>query len=205
LTVGSDANAQYVHHYRYSGAQPTPADCATIASAIAASYNSHLAAYAPATTILTNTIVTDLASSTGKQGNYASSWAGSRTGAAMDASCSLIVGYSSPLRYRGGHPRTYFSLGTVADLANPNSWNPAFINAVGPALVAFFASVVGTTISGGSVAAHSYVQYYQGHTYQANPPYHKIPTRLNPPVQWDVGAATPRQVPGNQRRRLRPG
>jgi hypothetical protein len=77
----------------YSGAAPTPGNCATLASDIAAAWSSHLAALVNADWTLTEIDVLDIASDSGASGQWVGSDSGTLSGNNLPSQCATNVEY----------------------------------------------------------------------------------------------------------------
>jgi hypothetical protein len=103
-------------------------------------------------TAMTEVEVTDLTSDTAGQGTFDITSTGTRAGAQLPASACFLVSYAVDKRYRGGHPRTYLSVGVQDDLASAQTWNTVFVPEVTSAwetlVTSLLASYGATTLTG---------------------------------------------------------
>ena len=113
-------------HFLWGGSSPGTAGCSLVATAVASALTGNLLAYMDTSTSFTQIEVTDLTSDTAGQYTLDIVGDGTRDGDYLPASASALVTYAVSKRYRGGHPRTYLSVGVFADLTSPNTWGSTF-------------------------------------------------------------------------------
>jgi hypothetical protein len=149
---------------------------------------------------LTAITVQDLTDRTKPVGTWSGSLAGTRTGSTWTpASMSVVVAKSIAVRYRGGHPRTYFLLGADGDFAGPGTWTAGFTGAVATGYNAYITAIKAAG-SGCTIVTESAISYYHGGSWSGG---HWHPTLRTPPVVNDVQGITVRSRIGSQRRRLK--
>jgi len=113
-TVGARQWSNIVH-YKFSGGGPSVGDLTTMGDALAGDWESLMTPYQDADTALTGVKLTDLTSALSAQTTIGADLVGTRTGAYLPASASVLVTYDVAVRYRGGHPRNYISVGVQAE------------------------------------------------------------------------------------------
>lgn len=158
-TLGSQ-NWAIVLHESWSGGGPSVADLDTYATALEASWSTNMKSIFPSDVVLTQIKVTDLTSSTGNQGTWSGSVAGTGSGQINSGNAAVLLNYPSSFRYRGGHPRTYLPPATAADLTNSNTWNGTLTGAVTTGWTAFCVTMNTSSYSSftcGGQCAVSYV------------------------------------------------
>src|ERR1700747_2316695 len=92
-TVGDDTNALVRQHWKYSGGPPLAADLVYFATQFDGYMANMLASLGGATVKLTSVIVTDIASSSGAQGEFAGIDSGARAGSPLTAGSAAILNY----------------------------------------------------------------------------------------------------------------
>jgi hypothetical protein len=111
-----------------------------------------------ADTTLTQVEVTDLTSSTSGQFTVDVSTPGTRAGSYLPASACVMVSYAVARRYRGGHPRTYLSVGVQGDLTDAQQWSSDFLPVITTAWEDFITALI-TTYSSTVVTGLIAIQY----------------------------------------------
>jgi hypothetical protein len=125
-----------IQHCAYSGGPPSTADLDTFAAAIALVLKNDFIPLYSSYITFTQVVVTDLASISGNQG-IATVASGSPSGGGYQGgNVATLVNYPSSIRYRGGHPRTYWPGGVQSDLASPSTWTTGYITAITAAITA---------------------------------------------------------------------
>jgi len=164
-----------ITHLAYSGGVPTAADALAFATwlygIVQAGDGTHtFASLADNETALEFVTVTDLASSMGVEETYLQTIDGARSGHPIAAQVSALLKYDQPLRYRGGHPRSYWHLGVSEDLTNPAEWSSAFVTACEDWAFAIGAAMAtGHTSGGVTVDGPWAVSYFSGHAPRVTP------------------------------------
>jgi hypothetical protein len=115
-----------VLHVGYSGTAPTNANLVQYCNQIHASWVTNMAPECPAPTSLATIQVTDLTSDTSASGELNTVAQGTRGDDSGPANAAVLVSYTVPQRWRGGHPRTYLYVGGVADYQGAAEWATAF-------------------------------------------------------------------------------
>lgn len=189
----------------YTGTAPTVAQANTFAAAISTAWGTNVAPLKNANGGLLSVDVVDLSSPTSAVGSHVGTVSGSRAGTEPEASISMVSSYTIGRRYRGGHPRGYWPLGSTADIANPRTWAGAFVTAVDTGLAAFFTAVNAAGWTGAGTLTHSNVSYYSGFTVVTSPTTGRarnVPKlRVGGPTIDTVTAINARSSVGLQRRR----
>jgi hypothetical protein len=204
-TVGTDAAAMDRIFIAYSGGPPTSANCVTLAGLLYIIFAAELAIYTNANNALTGVRVTDLASSTGGQGEHLQTTVGSIGPDDLGANSTALASMRIGRRYRGGKPRSYFPLGGASVMQTPQTWTSAFQVNVQAALNAIIADIAVTT-AGTTVLTHLVnVSYYHGFTVVTNPitgRARNVPTLRPAPIVDPVLSWVMELKLASQRRRL---
>lgn len=97
---------------------------------------------------------------------------GTRSGTAITAQNALVASWVVQNRYRGGHCRTYFPAGVLADTQGGNQWTPTFKNLAVTNFGNFLTAINGITVATGNFI-FIMLSYYSGS--------HKVPGQPPPP------------------------
>lgn len=130
-------------HAHYTGTAPTAPQLVTYAGAVGTQWNTNVAPLCGVDVNLTSVDVVDLTSSTSNSGTASTPHTGTRTGSGMGAQVCLVSSWLAPLRYRGGHPRSYWPGGTGADLSTPSTWSQTALTAFRAGFTAFLSGMNG--------------------------------------------------------------
>lgn len=202
--VGSDANAITRLFFRYTSGPPTPAQCATWAADFQGDWANFFEPLAHPDVNVYETIVTDIASSTGAQGTFSGINTGTRSGSFLGRATCGLVNMGVARRYRGGKPRMYLPIGTSSDLDANGNWNSSFLSACATQLTAWEAAVLARSVGGMTIDQQSNVSYYHGFTVVTNPSTGRarnVPTPRSSAVVDKINTWTTNVKPGTQRRR----
>ena len=137
-----------IQHLQYTGPAPSVADLQTLATSITTAWNTN---YAPLQATGVNLTGIDLADLTNPASSAASVTVtsnGTRTGTIMPASTCIVVSWIINVRYRGGHPRSYYPFGVIADIQTSRSWTTTFVTSVNSASNAYRTALNALTVSG---------------------------------------------------------
>ena len=156
-------------YWSYAGGEPSDATCATLATEVAAAWNTDLAPLAGTAVTLVEVVVTDLSSDSGGRGSWAGSNAGSRSGAATPVGVCAVQNYQISRRYRGGKPRTYWPFLTADDYYGNKAWAAASVAAVDTGWNAYTAAIGALSVGGVSGLAHVNISYYYKSVLVINP------------------------------------
>lgn len=191
--------------FKWSGTAPTATALNTLAETL---YNLLVSEGLPGlmspTTTLSGVLLEDLSSSLGAEGSHEANYEGTRSTNPLPADAAAVTSYEIPRRYRGGHPRSYWPVGTSKDLTTPDSFTAAFVEEVQAFITSVVAGFVGQSEGGTVVGNHVSVSYYEGFTAVENPLTHRyrnVPTLRATPVITDVTAIITRNYVGSFRRR----
>lgn len=192
----------FVH---WNGATPTAGNMASLCSFVAAQWETHMAPIVWVNIALVGVTARDLTSSTGAEGTWTGSNAGTRAGSPLPNAMCVLVNHQITRYYRGGKPRTYHPGGVAADLATNKAWTTTFQSAALSAWQSFIAGVL-TNPGPPSLDQLVNVGYYAG----VNPPITLPSGRvkqssklLATPNIDDIVNSSVNIRPGSQRRRLK--
>lgn len=143
-------------HWAYTGGPPDSVTCANLAQDFYTQFVATNCLHSIASnTSLLECRVTDLSSDTGAEGQHLATTAG---GDSFAGSCQIAVVVKLPvaLRYRGGHPKTFYPPFGDDKKADASSWIGSRCSDFSARLIswqiAMFGTVEGDTTLGGQVA-----------------------------------------------------
>lgn len=137
-----------IMHLQYTGAAPTVADLNTIGTSISTAWNTNFAPLATSAVTLTGIDLADLTNPAAAATSVTANVPGTRAGTAMAAQVCCVVSWVINVRYRGGHPRSYFPFGSNTDIQTVRTWTTAFVTAVNNGSTAFRTALNALTVSG---------------------------------------------------------
>lgn len=166
-----------IHYLQYAGAAPTVADLNTVGGNIVTAWQTQLAPLAGAHVLQTGIELADLTNAGAAQVSGASAGAGTRAGTALTNASCAVISWPINLRYRGGHPRTYFPGGMQADVTGNRLWTQAFVTALQAGAAGFRTALNAIAVSGTTYKLVA-VSYYTNHALRPTP----LPVTINIPV-----------------------
>ena len=206
-SYGGDTDVLSTIHEEYTGTPPTTAEIATFATACGAAWDSNMAAYASSAQVsLEEVYATDLSSDTAAQAQVAAVFPGTGGGAALPADTCFVIGYEIARRYRGGHSRGYWPLGTETEVLSPQLWTTAAVTAMTATFVGMQAAIAAAGWSGAGTISQVNVSYFSGFTVVTSPTTGRarnVPTVRATPLIDPIVDVVGRQPFGSQRRRVR--
>lgn len=198
---GFDAGSRF--YLGYAGSAPTPGNCTTLATDIAAAWESHLATEINDTFTLTEIDVLDITSLTGSSGQWTGSNAGSGSGTPLPAQAATNIEFDIARRYRGGKPRMFIPPSVTTNQADAGHWTDGFLTSVNAAFTAFIAEI--TALDIGSIGAlnHVNLSYYKGFTNITNSSgrTRAVPTYRDSALVDSVEGYATKALIGSQKRR----
>lgn len=182
-----------VLHFSYTGGPPDHSSCAEIASTISSGFNSTLTASLGTDVALLAVVVTDLSSDTGASGQDLTEHAGHISSPVPGNQMATCTKWPVALRYRGGHPKTFWPPLPTSTMADPSNWGDAAVSNWNSLVDDFIAVCVAASGGSTSVVDHVAVSYFSGHAMR--------PT----PLVLTLGSAqTNRRISSQRRRRNQP-
>lgn len=205
FTVGADQNVTTSLHFRYTGGPPSQANLNTIAQSVHDAFGTNLGAYLHTSIALNQVTVQDLADMTKPVGLWAGSTAGTATGTALPASIAAVAKYTIARRYRGGHPRGYWPLGTQNGVADAGHWLASTMTALTGVFNTFITAVkaAGAGITIGNQCSVSYYTQGPAYTLPSGKTRHASTLRTGSIPVDDVTIVSFNTRMGSQRRRLK--
>lgn len=192
----------YVH---YSGTAPTNAQLATFLTAVDTAWGTNMQPLQDGDTNTTEFNVIDLTSATSAVADKIVSRTGSRAGTTLPADVCAVISYEIARRYRGGHPRGYWRMGTATDESTPRIWGTAAVTAFKSGYDAWMTAVIAAGWTGAGTLSQVNVSYFNGFTVVTNPitgRARNVPTLRVSPVIDTVQSTICRTTYGTQRRRI---
>lgn len=163
---GYDAGSRF--YLSYSEGSPTAGQCDTLASDVAAAWETNLASIIDSEFALTEVDVLDIATDAGAFGNWTGSHSGSATGTSLPAQSAINIEFNIGRRYRGGKPRMYLPPGVTSDQLDAGHWDSTLIDATNTGFAAFMAEITALDIGMMGTLAHVSLSYYKSFTNLAN-------------------------------------
>jgi hypothetical protein len=139
-----------IFHVAYSGSAPSSSDLQNYLTSASGPVDTAYAAEMSVDNEVTGMRGTDLTSSTGAVAAITLTTAGARSGDFNPANVAVCASLEILRRYRGGHPRKYFSWGTSGTFASGSTkdWDSGFVNDCQAKLNAMLSGIVGITEGG---------------------------------------------------------
>lgn len=196
-----DAGSRF--YLSYTGSAPTAANCATLASDIAAAWETSMAGQFTAEWALTEVDVLDIASDTGLSGDWTGSHSGTNGGTSMPAQSATNCEFQIARRYRGGKPRMFWPPASTAQQADAGHWSSGYISGCGTAIGNFFAAIEALDVGAMGTLQHVNLSYYKGFTNLMNSSGREraVPTYRNTALHDNVTGYAVKALIGSQRRR----
>lgn len=187
----------------YSGSPPSGANCATLASDIASSWNTRLAGNFTTNWVLTEIDVLDIASLTGLSGQWTGSHAGSNAGPILTAAAATNVEFGIARRYRGGKPRMFLPPASHNETVDPGHWGSTYATNMSTFVGEFFSDIEALSIGSMGTLAHVNLSFYSGYTNVEIPGRRakSIPTYRSVALHDNVTSYSAKTLIGSQRRR----
>jgi hypothetical protein len=142
--------------------------------------------------VLQTITLTDISSSTGNQGVDTPNIAGSNADMNVPQNAAILVNYPSSIRYRGGHPRTYWPGQAYQNLVDDTHWNAATVTSVGTFMTAIQNDYYTLTSGGTNLTGMCAVSYVTAKAARVTPLVMPIPN----------GSFTVESRVASQRRRI---
>lgn len=187
-----------VLHLSWNGTSPTAAVATAFANATMSLWATHVSPLQSSQVSIDSVTYTDLTSNTGAVGLWESHTPGTRGDEFLAGNVAVLISYPAPLRYRGGHPRTYLFAGQQPDLADTGHWLGTFTDLVTTNWKAFLAGVIALSNSGTALTGQVYVSYYSTELVPT-PPHRRTVAAVYPIAP---GSAFAQAEVASQRRRI---
>lgn len=157
MATNNWASIQYA---RFQGAPPTAADLGTVAASLRTAWQNAIAQLCFTDRSLRVIEVIDLSSDTSASAVNTGNTLGTRAGSPLPNNVAMVASYKIARRYRGGHPRTYWPAGVIADVTSGNLWTQTFLTLANTGAPAWVGNV-NAIVLGGSPLQHGVVSYFE--------------------------------------------
>lgn len=191
-------------YIQYTGTAPTVSDLAAFDTAVDTAVATDLVPLMDVDSRTTQIETIDLSSPTSAVDIKTVFRQGTRSGNTLPSQICAVQSYEIARRYRGGHPRGYWPIGTATDVLSNVDWIGASVTAFDNGLDAMFTAIFAAGWSGAGTLSHVNVSYYKGFTVVTNPitgRARNVPTLRVAPVIDAITSTQVRQSFGTQRRR----
>jgi hypothetical protein len=201
-TLTSDAVTRFF--IQYAGSAPSAAQLITWNGSVQSAWTTNIVPLYDPSYHLTQIQTIDLTSPTSAVALTTMNVAGTRTGGQLPQELAAVTSYKISRRFRGGHSRGYWLMGTKTDVGGSEQWAGAFVTAVNSGVAAFFTALFAAGWSGAGALTHVAVSRYKGFTVVTDPVTGRarnIPTVRATPVVDAVTGVVCQPFYGTQRRR----
>lgn len=199
-TSAADTLWVNVLHFQYTGSPPSNATCATLANAIATTWEASVASLCPSPTTLQAVTMTDLSSPSAGFGEALVLHPGTRGDDSIPANAAVLISYGVQSRYKGGKPRTYLYVLGNADLQGATNWSTAATAEVQTHWQQFLNNCLALSTSGTTLAQVVGVRYRGKFLPNEGPPHYYLTTPVVMPLITSQAIA--RQQIASQRGRI---
>jgi hypothetical protein len=189
-----------VLHFKYTGAAPSNADCATLATDISEEWGTHMSPECPSPTKLLDVTVTDLTSDSAGEGEWLGTVLGSRGDDSIPSNAALLITYPAGTRYKGGHPRSYLYVLGNADLDGSGRWSFGGTAEVQAHWQAFLTACVGLAAGATTISSFGFVRYRGKFLPNGGPPHYYLDSPIYTPIV--IAEAIAEQEIASQKRRV---
>lgn len=142
-------NWNNVLHLQYAGQAPSVADLNSVGTSVISAWTTNIAPLCNVNVNLTGVDLADLTNPGTSTTSVTQNVPGTRAGTGLVTSAACVSSWQINIRYRGGHPRTYWPTGVDTDLqANKRLWTTTFVTAMTNGVSAFRTALNAITVSG---------------------------------------------------------
>jgi hypothetical protein len=151
-----------IQHAKFTGPPPTVADLGTVGQAIGTAWANAMAPIHDVAVAVTEVKVTDLTSRTANVAVSTMNHPGTHPGTgSLPLNVAMVQSYVIQVRYRGGHPRTYWPAGVPSDIQTGHLWTTAFLANANTAATGWVGDINLIALGGGTLQ-HCAVSYFHG-------------------------------------------
>lgn len=183
-----------IFHWAYTGGAPSPLQLSSIANQFGNAWTANITPLQTVDTSITQVEAVDLSTVMSPAVAVAVGVSGTNGEDPLPGSVCGLATYGVSMRWRGGHPRNYYSIGGDGDLytavGNYNQWGSDFITAASLALENFTSAVSAITAGGVSLTEQVCVRYVSGGAPLVTP----LVLPLGPPVFQQMIATQRRRI-----------
>jgi hypothetical protein len=171
-----------VLYFNYTGNAPTAASLITICNDVANQFIGQIAPLMHPNVSLTQTTAVDLASTQGAEATFVFTSPGQRSGGPLPGNTAFLSSFPVQMRWKGGHFRTYWLIGSDTDLANPMEWTTAALNIFTTGVNTFLSDCVGISAGGTTLSTHCGVRYHGKFLTNNGPPHFVLQSPFSLPI-----------------------
>lgn len=157
-----DATVDQINFWSYSGGAPSAADLANFALDLCGAAATEFTSLCDTFTGVVSATVTDISVDPVVQGENATPFVGTRSGALLPPATAAVVNTKPANPYRGGKPKNFLPFGTGGDVADTGLWASAFVTEVNLAWAAFVDDMIGDVRGSTTITNPVLVSYYHG-------------------------------------------
>lgn len=150
-----------VQYAQTPGAALTQAQVDALATGVSTAWNNAMAQGHSTAVTLTQVTAQDLTSKTGAIGVSTVTHPGTRAGTPGANNIAAVASWKIAVRYRGGHPRTYWPAGVQGDVTAGRLWSGTFKTLMESAIAGYVTNINAISLSGSSVTFCA-VSFYHG-------------------------------------------
>ncbi len=191
-------------YLQYSGTPPSSTELNTFAGMCKSEWVAQLLGSLNQVLTLGRVHCVDLSSDLGAEGDWLGAEVGTATALPVPLDAAVVVSYPIARRYRGGHPRGYWPIGSADSLDSPQAWDSGDVAAWSTAFASIFGGIEVDGWAGSGTIQHVNVSYFSGFTVVTNPLTHRarnVPTVRATPLVDAITSYVARTRVGTQRRR----
>lgn len=150
-----------VHYAKYAGTAPTDAELQTVGTAVGTAWLNSIGVQCNPVVALRQIEVEDLSSKEAGVGVASVNHIGTKAGSPNPNSVACVASYKIHVRYRGGHPRSYWPMGNQADIQAGRLWTAAFLPLASNAASSYVGNINTIALGGGTLGMAA-VSFYGG-------------------------------------------
>lgn len=162
-------NWAVIHHVQWTGSTPSVAALTAFATTLAGLWGTDMKGNYYSSLVLNTVTLTDISSATGNQGIDTPNTAGTNTAVGAASNAAILVNYPSSIRYRGGHPRTYWPAATYNSMVDDTHWSSSLVTSVNTFMTAIQNAYSTATSGGTNLAGQCAVSYVTGKAPRVTP------------------------------------
>lgn len=158
-----------IQHWHYTGPQPSSPTVSSVCDGFSSAWDTWIGPTCSTTVSLLTVEGWDLTTPTGANGISAAGGTGDLVlGSDLPRQIAAVASWKVNMRWRGGHPRTYWPSGRTSNVQNGNSWTATSITNFSVANQSYLNAVNAIT-AGGLTGKLCCVRYVSGGQILPNP------------------------------------